>query len=216
MKINLSSKKVIIPALVLLVAASGYQAMNGYNEQQEQLAIKNKLALTQQLLKRTVVQSSSQVELELKDQISLAQSENLILLGNLKQSLETIEMNKSIFRLAEGHGVEIREIVSSPPENTSFEGVAFRKLRSQVTANGTAADLLSFVSAWTRTYPTGDVSRATYTTVFPQPVVETVPDNGTSDNETSTSDNTTVATSIVIPVPVTTLNAEFCTYSAGN
>ncbi len=94
---------------------------------------------------------------DLENRLTQARSQLTTAKVGLFQLIETVEVNATLFEIAETCGVEIIEITSSAPADKELEGIPCSALTLRVRIEGRVINLLDFVRKWTETFHTGEV-----------------------------------------------------------
>lgn len=150
---------------VILVAILG---MNYSQQSQEQSRLNQELSLVQLRLEEYASQQLSSQQEELESRLTRLEARLKVTKNNLYQSIQSIEVTETLYEVAEAYDVEIVEVSSPGVSNEELEGITYSFLTLVVTVEGDEeADLIDFIDAWTKEYPTGVVESVEIT--VPEP-----------------------------------------------
>lgn len=157
---------------VILVAILG---MTYSQQSQEQSRLNQELSLAQLRLEEYASQQLSSQQEELESRLTRLETRLRVTKNNLYQSIQSIEITETLYEVAKTSDVEIVEISSPGLANEELEGITYSFLRLAVTVEGDVRDLIDFIDAWTKEYPTGVV----------ESVEITVPESPEDEEETA-------------------------------
>ena len=157
MKLN---KKILLFLGIAIFAILGVSlGMVQSQQAQERNQLEQDLSLAQLRLNKGKDASQelfSQRE-DLENRLTQARSQLTTAKAGLFQLIKTIEVNATLFEIAETCGVEIIEITSSAPADKELEGIPCSALTLRVRIEGRVINLLDFVRKCSETFHTGEV-----------------------------------------------------------
>jgi len=156
---KLNKKILLFLGIAIFVILGVSLGMVQSQQAQERNQLEQDLSLAQLRLNKGKDASQelfSQQE-DLENRLTQARSQLTTAKAGLFQLIETIEVNATLFEIAETCGVEIIEITSSAPADKELEGIPCSALTLRVRIEGRVINLLDFVRKWTETFHTGEV-----------------------------------------------------------
>ncbi len=163
--VKLSKKKWLYLGISIFVILGAGLGMVWSQQVQEQRQLKQELSLAQlQLNKSKDVQQPSPQQEALQNSLTQINSQLTTAKASLFQLIETIEVDETLFGIAETSGVEIIEITSSAPTDMKLEGIPCSARHSSLQIEGDVNNILDFIRKWTEKFPTGVVVSVTITT----------------------------------------------------
>jgi len=158
MKFKLTNKsRVLLAAGVFLIALISLSMVQMQQIQARSRAEKE-IAQTSLLIEKLTDNGLKVQKEDLQGQIETAKINVAQVKDSLRQSLETIESSGDIYDIAARSYVNIVRIDSSAVSEKEIGGVKCTVLAVTVRAEGSAADLINFVSRLTAKYHTGAVT----------------------------------------------------------
>ena len=167
MKLSKTALIVLVGGIfIILVAILGMT----YSQQgQEQSRLNQELSLAQLRLEEYASEQLSSQQEELESRLTRLEARLRIVKAGLYQSIQNIEATETLYEVAEAYDVEIVEVSSPGLANEELEGITYSFLALTVTVEGDEeADLIDFIDAWTKEYPTGVVESVEITVPLPE------------------------------------------------
>lgn len=156
--VKLSKKTGLFLGISIFVILGAVLGMVWTQRVQEQRQLKQELSLAQLRLKKSedIRQPSPQQE-ALQNRLTQIRSQLTTTKSSLSQLIETIEVNETLYDLAETSGVKIIQITSSPPTDMKLNGIPCSALRQSLQIEGDMGNILYFIRIWTEKFHTGVV-----------------------------------------------------------
>lgn len=155
---KLSKKKWLFLGIGIFVILGAGLGMLWTQRVQEQRQLKQELSLAQLRLKKSEdVRQPSPQQVALQDRLTQLGSQLTVTKSSLSQLIETIEVNETLFDIAETSGVEITQINSAVLTDIKLDKIPCSALRSNLQIEGDTGNILDFIYKWTEKFPTGVV-----------------------------------------------------------
>jgi len=155
LKLSKKSGFILVVGIAIAIFAGLWLARGQQVHEQEQLH--EELSVVAMRLNGLQGEEISSQRVELERQLSQTVSQLETTKAILSQSTGSIAVSGTLFDIAEGIGVEITEISSSPLSSDSLEGITFSFLPLSVTVEGDVPDIISFVGRLNSAFKTGIV-----------------------------------------------------------
>jgi len=163
--VKLSKKKWLFLGISIFVILGAGLGMVWSQQVQEQRQLKQELSLAQlRLNKSKDVQQPSPQQEALQNSLTQIRSQLTTAKASLSQLIEIIEVDETLFGIAETSGVEIIDITSSAPTDMNLEGIPCSALQSSLQIKGDVSNILDFIRKWTEKFHTGVVVSVQITT----------------------------------------------------
>ncbi len=153
---KLTKKKWLFLGIGIFVLVSAGLGRVWAQRVQEQEQLKQELSLAQlRLTKSADMQQLSSRQEELQTRLIQLPLQVTSAKASLSQSLETIEVDETLFGIAEISGVQLRIISSSPPTDIKLDGIPYSVLHQSLQIEGSEGNILDFIRKCTEKFPTG-------------------------------------------------------------
>ncbi len=166
---------ITIVACVLVIAIASLAIVH-FKQFQQQKLLQEQLAQLQTNLGQAQTTGLVSDRTELETQLDEATSRLEIVQSMLSRPIESSVVTRSLFDLAENHGLEVTEMTYSIPSQGALAGVEFSLISLTARVEGDAADIIGFVIDLNNNFSTSIIETVTIT----------VPD--TTNGEEATAD----------------------------
>lgn len=187
---KLSNAKWFLILIGVVVIASAALGMVYSQETDKQSLIDQDLAQAQLILSRYAgnLQAEKQA---LTENMTRARNEIDALKPILSPPIESIEAIDNLFRVAQDCNMQILNVTASVPGKDKLNGANYATIQLGVKVQGNQTGILSFITEWTKTYPTG-VIQSVETALSPtnQGASDNTTDESGDDTADGSSDNT--------------------------
>ena len=170
---KLSKTALIFLGVGIFVILFGILGMTYSKQSQEQSRLNQELSLAQLRLKTYAPEQLSSQQEELESRLARFKTRLRAAKNSLYQSIQSIEITEALYEVAETSDVEIVEISSPGLADKELEEVTLSALTLKVTVEGDVLNLIDFIYAWTKEYPTGVVNSVEITVPLPEEEEET-------------------------------------------
>ena len=157
---KISKTALIFLGVGIFVILVGILGMTYSQQSQEQSRLNQELALAQMRFKAYASEQLSSQQEELESRLTRLESRLKNAKSSLYQSIQSIEITDTLYEVAEACGVEIVEVSSPGLADKELEGITYSFLTLAVKVEGEVFNLIDFIDAWTKEYPTGVVESA--------------------------------------------------------
>lgn len=201
--LRLNKKRLLFLVIAIFAILSVSLGMIQSQQSQERGQLEQDLSLAQLRLNKikNASQPLSSWQEELENRLVQARSQLTTVKTGLFQLIETIEVDDTLFDIAEACGVEIIGIASSAPADKELEGIPCSVLPLTVQIEGDITNLMDFVLKWTGEFHTGVVVS-----------VGISPSGGSGDEEEQTEEEATGEEAVEAEQASANLNLLIYTY----
>jgi len=142
-----------------------------FQQIQQQTELDEELIKVQTVLGKTQTKELVSQKTDLEAQLGEATSQRGILQNMLSSPIKSSTVTRTLFDIAEGHGLEVVEMTSSVPSRGNLEGVDFSLVLLTARVEGNAPNIIDFIIDLNSHFSTGII----------RSVHVTIPDNSTEE-----------------------------------
>ena len=143
--LKLSKKSWILIAACVFAIASAYLGVIHLQQVQQQKQLDEQFIQVQTNLENTQITKLISRRAELEAQLGEAKAQLEIKQAELSRPIESSTVARTLFDVAEAHGLEVTEMTSSVPSQESLEGVDFSLISLTARVEGNAPNMINFI-----------------------------------------------------------------------